>query len=306
MNALDQAFACAAPPISEPELQKRLARVSHQLERVRQEESQLLGIESEAKKKLAAIAKELEKERSSLQWVASSPHRIGYRQMSMEPLSWRDKHGYPRIVPFSIDSPEFKIHVSKEKYGLSIEAKGFGWSAKGLLVAGIASAFFGYYWKGKATPENFESVEGSTMVMYIFAVLLLLRGTFLFAVSRHFLAKKRKQEREEIFPLLPEPLAHCFNDVRSLFERELEKKWLGSKTIGVTYAGVIPAPVRDNIRKAKKNFKDVFILAEPGDWNVAEVLIDPLVVGWDGSSLWLVDKYDTTPTEDYISQEFTS
>ena len=74
--------------------------------------------------------------------------------------------------------------------------------------------------------------------------------------------------------------------------------------IGVRYTGVIPKDTKRRIAEARDRFGDnIFLLAETGSWTV--VPEDPLVVGFDGDSLWLIDKFDTVSIEALIATEFT-
>jgi len=61
--------------------------------------------------------------------------------------------------------------------------------------------------------------------------------------------------------------------------------------------------VKVKILKAHRLFREIFILAEPLNWgleDVASLPRDPLVVGWDGTGLSLIAKFDTTPLEEAL------
>lgn len=82
-------------------------------------------------------------------------------------------------------------------------------------------------------------------------------------------------------------------------------------TISCTYAGGIPASTMEKIKGAKKKFASVHIVA-PGknfkhsnDEATHANYDDPLVVGWDGYDLWLIDRFDLTPLENVLATEFT-
>jgi hypothetical protein len=82
-------------------------------------------------------------------------------------------------------------------------------------------------------------------------------------------------------------------------------------TIACTYAGGIPASTMEKIEKAKKKFASVHVAA-PGknfkhssDEDTHANYDDPLVVGWDGYDLWLIDRFDLAPLEKLLATEFT-
>lgn len=112
---------------------------------------------------------------------------------------------------------------------------------------------------------------------------------------------------------LPHHLRDCYNDVIGWMWKKCKSEWtrISSATLSCEYKGVIPSEARDKIKKAVEAFgKDsVFIMAEGTDWayrtEPRPVLSDPLVVGWDGGNLWLVDQFDLTPVERLIASEFT-
>ena len=76
--------------------------------------SQFLPLEEEANKRVTSEIsrdkKELEiltakREKSSrFKFLASKYHRLSFK-----PLTWRDDQGYPRLVPFSLETPFFRI-----------------------------------------------------------------------------------------------------------------------------------------------------------------------------------------------------
>ncbi|MFA6429403.1 MAG: hypothetical protein WCV84_02790 [Patescibacteria group bacterium] len=46
-----------------------------------------------------------------------SPDRLKqYPSFSLEPLTWRDEHGYPRLAVFSLNSPDFELRVVGERH----------------------------------------------------------------------------------------------------------------------------------------------------------------------------------------------
>lgn len=75
-----------------------------------------------------------------------------------------------------------------------------------------------------------------------------------------------------------------------------------------TFTGVIPEGVRTRIREHAKD--PVFLIQEVSEWDVRHIAhpvhTDPLVVIHKYGRLWLIDRFDTTPVEEYIAQEFVS
>lgn len=85
-------------------------------------------------------------------------------------------------------------------------------------------------------------------------------------------------------------------------------KTRANTTMTATFTGVIPETVRGTIRNHAKD--PVFLLTEVSEWDVRHTAIpvhtDPLVVVHKYGRLWLIDKFDTTPVEEYIAREFVS
>lgn len=84
-----------------------------------------------------------------------------------------------------------------------------------------------------------------------------------------------------------------------------------------TFQGIIPKSVKEGIEVAKPMFTldggssktNIFLIGE-GQWvrNQMEPeplrRFDPLVVGWDGEELWLINHFNLTPLERYVIEEF--
>jgi len=106
---------------------------------------------------------------------------------------------------------------------------------------------------------------------------------------------------------LPDCTRVYFNDVLERFKDRSK----GELRLTVEFGGLIPESVRAKIRQARGFFVETFILTEVQHWAVEYVQvqrtrIDPLVVGWDGHHFWLIDKFDTTSLEEYVSAEFAT
>lgn len=87
-----------------------------------------------------------------------------------------------------------------------------------------------------------------------------------------------------------------------------------------TFRGVIPQEARDIIRRERdaSNFSNVLLLADaPLDaWTYREEketreerrarVGDPLILGHENGRFWILGKFDPTPVEEYIANEFAS
>lgn len=118
-------------------------------------------------------------------------------------------------------------------------------------------------------------------------------------------------------PRLPDLVMARYKDVVANLTEQAKVR---RKTIilETTFTGIIPSATREKILQAKKTFKEVYIVAEaPADkWKIREEEAkeprrkpsppnyDPLVVGWDGSNLWLVDQFNLTSLENLVKSEF--
>jgi hypothetical protein len=111
---------------------------------------------------------------------------------------------------------------------------------------------------------------------------------------------------------MPEIRAHYLD-----MEPELARLCVttGSKRATLTskFVGVIPAPTRERIKEVQGAGMEVLLMAEP-DWRLDLVErdpdpprnYDPLVVGFALGRLWLIDRFDPTPLETYVAEEFAS
>lgn len=103
-------------------------------------------------------------------------------------------------------------------------------------------------------------------------------------------------------PRLPSAIRECYSDVRQALM--LRGSVRESHTLSATFTGVIPADIKETIRRVKDQFDSLYIVAEPDGFEIkSEAVIpegDPLLVGWinDPASLWLIADFDTTPVEE--------
>lgn len=118
-------------------------------------------------------------------------------------------------------------------------------------------------------------------------------------------------------PELPPVLARCYNDVFNVMLQIAKKEQPTGIKVSIQggCSGLIPEPTRKKIKEAETQFERVFIATEmkPENWELkvtpAPVIKyhdpDPLVLGFDGKNLWIIDQFDLTPTEQYIKDEFS-
>lgn len=136
----------------------------------------------------------------------------------------------------------------------------------------------------------------------------------------------------ETRPLLPPPMMSCYSDINQMMkvtcqtEANKTRKTI-QQEFRVKYRGVIPKSVREAVEKARVDFgtpitkktgiftrktevtgytyDNIFLLAEVENWEKREMRIgDPIVVGYKGGFLWVIDVFDITPAEEHVLREF--
>ena len=73
------------------------------------------------------------------------------------------------------------------------------------------------------------------------------------------------------------------------------------------FNGIFPEKTRTLIKESFKwfNKKELYIVSEVVGWNVESVQrVDPLVIGIKKDNAFLIDVFDPTTLEDYVSREF--
>jgi hypothetical protein len=122
-------------------------------------------------------------------------------------------------------------------------------------------------------------------------------------------------------PLLSEYVSASLWKLKSATERRLEQSGRNDYWSEVTvtgryrteFSGVIPPAVREIIKKAQKQFDNIYIVTEAPDWELSfqQVVVspvpvgDPLVIGEKAGLFWLVNAFDTTPAEEHAWREFS-
>ncbi len=95
--------------------------------------------------------------------------------------------------------------------------------------------------------------------------------------------------------------------------KELKKilnKWgeIGDIEIRRSFSGLIPQKNKRIIREAQKTFEgEIFLFAEakPEDWNVRKYIADPIVAGVIKGDCFYIDKFNTTPLEEFVKTGFS-
>jgi hypothetical protein len=120
---------------------------------------------------------------------------------------------------------------------------------------------------------------------------------------------------KNISPSLPTALQECYSDVLdrlSLLARKAPKARRvvqANVSLETKFNGLIPDDVRQKIVECKKEFKQIFIVAEATKYDLKEKVVtapkqkfnpDPLVIGHDGTNFWLIAAFDMTPLEEYL------
>lgn len=83
-----------------------------------------------------------------------------------------------------------------------------------------------------------------------------------------------------------------------------------SESITCEFNGIIPETTREIIKNNRRKFDEILIIKEADKWQHKETIVlnppnpDPLVVGVKNDIAVLLDKFDITPVEHYVSSEF--
>ena len=107
-------------------------------------------------------------------------------------------------------------------------------------------------------------------------------------------------------PELPRLILKSYDDV-FLKLREMARGERKSMRLRTSFEGLIPADVKQQIVETRPHFKQLFVVAEAGKWDLQKSApirrADPLLVGWDAYRLWILASFDTTPIEKYIESQ---
>lgn len=109
VDYLSEFSSTAETPIGERESVRKAILIDEALKQGQLSLVDPLGVEKLASDKLTINMKNLTIERQRLELNK-------YPKLSLKPLSWRNAEGLPRLAIFSLDSPEFRISVSRDGY----------------------------------------------------------------------------------------------------------------------------------------------------------------------------------------------
>jgi|GEM_PF-2037805 len=262
ISVIERAVALAKhiPPEKIKKSSMELTLVSSQMERGSAVLGNLLGIEEASRPKIENGLAVLKREQTELQNRVNFGTR--YHLLSMEPLTWRDKNGWPRLIVFNLDSPKYEIEVVY----LIDESD----------------------WRKRTVSQTARFASQECLVE-----------------RRNGTRTTTKYERR----VLPKAITSCYSDVLAKLEG-MARDHKKSLNLSSRFEGLIPEEVKRKIAEARGSFREIFIIAEPKEFQITEsdVVIlrpplpepspDPLVVGFDGSQLWLIADFETTPVEE--------
>lgn len=139
--------------------------------------------------------------------------------------------------------------------------------------------------------------------------------------SEAFVSVRVRIRDKEVYPgaSFPELFNKYFQDVFAKLTKRALWHTIGESDvheanwkITAPFKGLIPEPQRKLINKEKNHFDGIYIIAEAPEWNEQGHLTyfppnpDPLIVGVKWKQTFLLDTFDTTTIEAYVSKEFTS
>lgn len=228
-TALERAAATATMIDATKE---RRAKLSENLVSLSQMRESLLPVEGGARGRIDQEISGAETEIECIDFAA----KTGLPRLSLEPLSWRNRKGFPILAPFGVTKAEIII-----KTDFSMDSS---------------------YVRRRTT--KFTPAHGEVLYRRVYSDVI---------------AKMNEKVRES-------------GD---------------SVTLSARFEGVIPNETREKIQQWPA--QEVFLVTEVPDWRFEKVRaprVDPLVCLWRHDALWLLDKFDTTPIEEYIAREFTT
>src|ERR1051326_6394434 len=115
MNAIKECLSHAvqAGPGEVAKAARRVKKIDEVLARMVTEHKMFLGVEHHAKEALAAHALKLREERDQVTALINSSE---FPRLSLEPLAWRNKDGWPKIALLGLDMPRMTIMVTRTRY----------------------------------------------------------------------------------------------------------------------------------------------------------------------------------------------
>ncbi|HEU5114683.1 MAG TPA: hypothetical protein VFT82_02870 [Candidatus Paceibacterota bacterium] len=221
----------------------------------------------------------------------------GLKKLDPAPFTWRTKDGMPKLMPFDVN-----------KQGVS-DISG----VEGFRLA-FPSSVEPFYEDVRTKLRRISRVDLFPKVPFFGGVLGFAAGIgmapFVVAGTENHPPLVAAMIMFAVFgTFIGFLLLSILNDV------VLTRLFVRNACIQAKFQGTLPQNTRDRIKKALEKFDQVFILAEVPNLRVAFLPLpkpslqgDPLVVGYlnQTNSFYLIDKFDTTKIEDYITGEFTT
>lgn len=268
-NAIEEAVALATRiPSAETEIEqlsKQLALVSAKVENASVLFSNLLGIEAVSKQKIETNLATLKGEQSQLenriiQLKKRATLGSRYLQLSIEPLKWRDKNGWPRLATFSLESPLFKISASASIKGEYKDDRDAAYDLRS------------YRGENRRTPKIDFRPEVSPWLTSLISSCY----ADVFEKFRQDLTRDTSRDKEISIEL-------CCR-FEGLIPDDVKRKIVEARGLGLFKEIFIVAEPTNGFQINRTA--------------VVAPKQDPLVVGFDGNQLWLIAEFDTTPVEE--------
>lgn len=252
---------------------KRLQELERRLTALHAKHDGMFELEKDTKTKLGEKIAGFEKEKTRLTLPDKYPH------LDPAVLAWRDEKGFPKFALFHLDDDETYIS-SKKGIPYPESLKKYYTDVYDRLVGKVEKKKTASIFAGLSI--CIASIAGVSMAITYYGL-------------GHF----------DPFSLVPGLIVGMF---LGLFGILTTQSILGDTVeISARYNGAIPDATRAKIKLAEKDFglQNIFILSDVS-WVQKTTYTDPLVIGLKDGNLWLIDAFETTPSEEYIAQEFTT
>jgi hypothetical protein len=196
--------------------------------------------------------------------------RVGFRQLSLVPLTWRDQNGWPRLVIFGLDLQPFEITtgvVGKNYENIRIQ----GWIEDHVVriekKRGIKTTI---RYEKRTLPKPIQECYSDVIdkIVNLSKIERVYKNGFIQWLGCRIVC--------EINGLMPHYIKNKVLEMEDLFKEIY----------------IIAEPSSMRIVRSEMNVQ-VFSYDN-----------DPLLVSWDKGKLWLIDSFDMTPSEKYAKQEF--
>lgn len=236
-------------------LRDEIARIQNLLENT-------LGVEAEGRQKLEASLKDLQSRPKD--YIQKLKKISVYRRLSLEPLTWRNDDGFPKLAVFALTSPLFSLTIKFEGNADSHKSEGYSYFESRFLGGDIGTVHFSH---------NIEPILPRKIEHCYKDVLRFL--------IKKFIEKYRYQYQMRTKGIITKLTCRFEGLIPFKIKEEIKK---ARELFG------------DNIFIVAelKNFTLNEIIPLPKE--------DPLIVGYDSdtdpNSLWLISDFDITSVEE--------